>query len=148
MLQRGDERQPDRLARHGHVRRIGLGDEGALRDRLDPGHLRARVQVGLERFLRGAEVHRQCAALTPLQRVDAHVRGDAVQPRTQRGTALEALEATPGTEQGLLHRVLCLERRAEHAVAVAGQLTPVLLQLILDRAGPNGRRRVPHRGQS
>ena len=42
--------------------------------------------------------------------------------------ALEAVEAAPRPHHRLLHGVLGLERRAEHPVAVAGQLDPVPFQ--------------------
>ena len=44
------------------------------------------------------------------------------------------VDAAPGPHHRLLHGVLGLEARAEHPVAVAGQLPPVRLELLLDRA--------------
>ena len=66
------------------------------------------------------------------QHVETHVRGDLVQPGAHRGAALEAVHRLPGAEQGLLHGVLGLGARAEHAVAVGGQLPSVLVELALD----------------
>ena len=66
----------------------------------------------------------------PLEHVEADVRRDPVEPRPQRGAALEPVEAAPGPHERLLHRVLGLERRAEHPVAVAGQLDPVPLEVM------------------
>jgi len=53
---------------------------------------------------------------------------DAIEPRPQRRSALETLEAPPSAEQCLLHGVLGLERRSQHPVGVGGQLHPMLLQ--------------------
>src|SRR5581483_11874933 len=68
-------------------------------------------------------------SLAAAQHVEARVGGDAVQPGSQRGTSLEAVDAAPRPHERLLHGVLGLEARAEHAVAVPGQLLAVLLQL-------------------
>ena len=67
----------------------------------------------------------------------ADVRRDAVQPRSQRGTALEAV-ACPRqrAHEGLLDGVLGVERRTEHPVAVAGQLSAVLLEALGDGPVP------------
>ncbi len=88
---------------------------------------------------RGAEVHRPGATLAAVQHVEADVRRDPVEPRAQRGAALEPVDAAPGPDQRVLNGVLGLERRAEHAVAVGGQLAPVLLELT-ERRGDGGRR--------
>ena len=79
---------------------------------------------------RAAEVHRPGPALRAVEHVEADVGGDAVQPRAQRGAALEPVEAPPGPHHRLLHGVLGLERRAEHPVAVAGELGAVRLQAV------------------
>ena len=60
----------------------------------------------------GPEVHRAGAALRRSQHVDAHVAGDAVEPRPHRRAALEAVDRLPGPHEGLLHRVLGLRARA------------------------------------
>ena len=113
------------------LRRVAFGCDGAGRNRLDPGHLRQGVQVRLDRLARGPEIHRPRPALAGVQHVEADVRRDPVEPRAQRCTALEAVETSPGAEQGLLHGVLGLERRAEHSVAVGGELRTVLFELFL-----------------
>src|SRR4029077_16677730 len=51
-----------------------------------------------------------------------------IEPRTQRRPPFEAVVGTPGTDQRLLDGVLGLERRAEHAVAVARELGAMLLE--------------------
>src|SRR5215213_9806402 len=86
------------------------------------------------------------AALAAAHHVEADVRRDAVEPRSERGAPLEAVVAAPRADQRLLHRVLGLERRAEHAVAVADELAPVPVEAALEvvGAGPDGERRVLH----
>ena len=54
--------------------------------------------------------------------VERDVRGDAVEPRARRGPALEPRQPAPRPQQRLLHRVLCVVQRPEHAVAVRQQL--------------------------
>ena len=133
MLQGRDEREPDRLARESDFRRIAVGHDEAVRDGLDPRHLRQRVQVRLDRLPGWAEVHRPCTPLAAVQHVEADVRRDAIEPRPQCRTALESIEAPPGADQRLLDGVLGLEGRSQHPVAVAGQLRPVLLEPLLQR---------------
>src|SRR3712207_8932066 len=50
---------------------------------------------------------------------------DPVQPGAQRRTALEIGQPAPGPHHRLLHGVLRVEGRAEHAVAVPDQLAAV-----------------------
>ena len=83
---------------------------------------------------RTREVHRTGPAVATVEHVEAHVGGDAVEPRPQLRAALEAVVGAPGAHHGLLHRVLGLERRTEHPVAVGGELAAVPLQDVLDRA--------------
>ena len=135
MLQRGDEREADRLPLDGRVRGIG--------HRLDPRHLGKHVEVLDDRLLRRPEIHRARAPLSGVQHVQADVRRDAVEPRAQRRAPLEVVEAAPRAHERLLHRVLGLERRAEHAVAVRGQLGAVLLELRL--TGADGLLHSAHR---
>ena len=108
-------------------------------DRPDPqvlGKRRAGQRIARRRR---AQLHRQRPPAPGFEHVDAHIRGDAEQPRPQRRPPLEAVERPPGANERLLHGVLSLERRAEHPVAVAGQLGAVVLQLALEHA--NGGRR-------
>ena len=132
VLQRGDEREANRL--------VLDRDVGGIRDRLDPGHLGRDVQVALDRLSRRAEVHRHGAPLPAAQHVEADVRGDPVEPRFDRGPALEAVEAAPGPDERLLDSILGFERRGEHPVGVRGQLRAVPLELGLELAGDGGRR--------
>ena len=122
MLERGHEREADRLARLGYVRRV-------VRERLDPRDLGQRVQIGSDRLLGGTEIHRSSPALAPVQQVEANVGRDAVEPGAQLGAAFEAIDALPRAQERFLDSILCLERRAEHSVAVGGQLPAMLLEL-------------------
>jgi hypothetical protein len=58
------------------------------------------------------------ASLAVADRVETAVRGDAVEPRAQGGTAFEPGEAAPGGDQGFLNQVVGVVDRAEHAIAV------------------------------
>ena len=94
VLERGDERQPDRLAGHRHLGRVRRPRASALSGI-------GSIQVTSERvcrlasigLARRAEVHRQRAPLAAVQHVEADVGGDPVQPGAQRRAALEAVEA-------------------------------------------------------
>ena len=118
--ERGDEREAQGVAL--------LRELVRRRERGDPGHLRQLGEVLEQRLLRRPEIHRPRPALAPGERVVADVRRDPVQPRLERRAALEPVERAPRAHHRLLHRVLGVERRAEHAVAVAGQLAAVLLE--------------------
>ena len=146
MLERGDERQPDALARHGDLRRVALGDEQAVRSRLDPGRLGQDVQVGGIGLDRGAEIHRPRASLPAAQHVETDVRCDAIEPRAKRRPALESIVRAPRADERLLDGILRLERRRQHPIAVAGELGSALLQPPFDlcRVRPVGDRRVLH----
>ncbi len=108
----------------GATRSSGIGST-----QVDSGQ---QVEVAGDGLLRRPEVHRQGAALASFDHVEADVRRDPVEPRAQRGPALEAVEATPRAHERLLDGVLGVERRAEHPVAVAGELSAVLLEALGD----------------
>ena len=133
VLQRRDEREPDRLPGGGDLGRVTVdGDDALVGDRLDEGVLGlGREDGGLDRRRR-AEVHRPGSALGRAEHVDADVVGDPIEPRLHRRSAFEAIDRLPGPHKGLLHRVLGLGARAEHAVAVAGELAPVGLELVVE----------------
>ena len=84
-------------------------------------------RIGAQEFL--------LPALLPAEHVEADVRHDAVKPRAQRRAALEAVVSPPRAQHRLLHGVLGLERRPEHAVGVRGQLTSVSLEIELQFLG-------------
>ena len=131
MLQRRDERKPDRVV---------LDHESAgSRHRLEPRHLGRDVQVLDDRLLRRArspsDARRRFARL---EHVEADVRRDPVEPRPERRPALEAVDPPPGPHERVLDGVLGIERRAEHPVAVPGQLRAVLLELAGEQRGGRG----------
>src|SRR5262249_29651769 len=61
------------------------------------------------------------------QSVEAAVGCDPIQPRAYRRPGFEPGDVLPGGEERLLDGVLSVLGRAEHAVAVQLQLTPVSL---------------------
>src|SRR6185437_3428450 len=75
------------------------------------------------------DIHGQRASRSAVEHVDAHVRRDPVEPRTQPGVIIESRQCPPCPEHRVLHRVFGFVRRAEHPVAVANQLAAVPLQL-------------------
>ena len=104
VLQRRDEGEPDRLARLRDLGRIAvLGHCEPVRHRLDPGDLRERVQVLLDRLAGRPEVHRPRAALAavracPCRRSSRCGRARSAAPpgpRSGRGSARRA-RASPG----------------------------------------------------
>ncbi len=133
VLQGGDEREPDRVAVGDHVTGIG-------RQRGQP-QLLGRLGCGERRGGGGrAQVHRDGAAAPLAQQVQADVGGDAVDPRPDGGAPLEARLAPPGPDHRLLCRVIRLERRPEHPVAVADQLGPQRRDLLGHHASTLARR--------
>ena len=85
------------------------------------------------------EVHRARPALLAAQHVETDVRHDAVQPRAQRGSPLEPVEALPRPQERFLDGVLRLETGSQHPVGVRGELGPVPLQLELELVRPRDR---------
>jgi hypothetical protein len=133
VLEGSDEGQADRVPHRRHIGRVSIDRyHPSIGDRLDPRLLGAVVEH--RRLDPGGrpEVHRTGPALGRPVHVEAHVGGDAVQPRPQRRAALEAVQAAPGGEERLLHRVLGLGSRTQHSVAVGGQLATVVLDGLLD----------------
>src|SRR5215469_1850033 len=60
-------------------------------------------------------------------RIEAGVRGHAVEPRAQGRTFLQAVAIPPGAKQSFLHRVLGVMQGAEHPVTVDQQLVTMTL---------------------
>ena len=94
-----------------------------------------RPEVRLDRGRGRAHLHGPGPALDVALHVDAHVGGDAVQPRPHARATLEGVRIAPGPQHRLLDGVLGLEARAEHPVAVPGQLPPEGLQVGLGQVG-------------
>ena len=121
------EREADRV--------LGDGGVGGVGQWFEPGRFGFGVEVLFYWCLRRAQVHRARAALRALQHVQADIGGDAVEPRAQGRALFEAVERAPSAHEGFLDRILGVERRAEHPVAVRGQLGPMLLELAEVRRG-------------
>ena len=120
VLKRRDEGEPDasRAPRPRPPGRLGRrAPSGSARSSVTSGSVCRFASIG---SLRRAEVHRPRAPLAAFEHVQADVGGDPVEPGAQRRPALEAVEAAPGADQRLLHRVLGLERGPEHPIAVPG----------------------------
>src|SRR5690606_21403918 len=81
-------------------------------------------------------VERLSPALSLRQEVEANVGRDAIEPRTERGAALEPVQAPPSANQRLLNGVVRVEHGAQHAVTVSRQV----------RAEPFEIRRARHGG--
>src|SRR5919197_107631 len=110
--------------------------EGRLAEVHDPRRLRATLQalalVGDldRRILQRARLRHAAPALEPsLGLIDS----DAVQPREERGAALEALDAPPGTQERFLRDLLRLVHVAAHAEHHRMQAIGVLADELLER---------------
>ena len=88
--------------------------EEVVGERLEPRHLAQRAQGPRLRAPVGAA-----------DRVEADVRRDAVEPRAERGRAVERVSAAPRAQERLLHGVLGVLEGAEHAIRVHTQLGPI-----------------------
>lgn len=72
--------------------------------------------------------------------------GDPVEPGAHARAPLEPAGRPPGPQHGLLDGVLGLRRGAEHPVAVAGQLTAMVLEILHRDPHPRGHGRSVPRG--
>ena len=138
LLQRRDERQLDALAQL--VARRRIGDSGLV------GELRVGIRLEEHRLghRRAEVVHRRSgrtvldgeqAARSLGRQPVARVRGDPVQPRSQRAASLEAVQAAPRAEQRILERIVGVLDRPEHPVAVRVQVTAMRLHEATERIG-------------
>ena len=144
-LQRGDEGQADGLPQQDvGLRVVGGGQHLDVRDRLDEGLLGQCRAEPVGRHAGGAEVDGPLPALAPLDGVEADVGGDAIQPGPHRGATLVPLGRPPRPQQRLLHGVLGLVHRAQHPIAVTGQLRPVATQRRLDLTATGHVRQIRH----
>src|SRR4029450_4001165 len=82
------------------------------------GETRRRRRLGHRRNLLGG------SARVAAEKIETAICGDSIEPRPERGTALELTEATPGREQGLLEHVFGVLQRAEDPIAVQLKLAP------------------------
>jgi hypothetical protein len=99
----------------------GKPSEAGVRVGLEPkrlGETRRRRRLGHRRNLLGG------SARVAAEKIETAICGDSIEPRSERGTALELTEATPGREQGLLEHVFGVLQRAEDPIAVQLKLAP------------------------
>jgi hypothetical protein len=118
-LQGCQKRELDRLPLDDHRVRL-LGARGYL--------VEQRVRIRLEPRHFGKRVHRRQPPRAASDRIQADVRRDAVEPRSDEGAALEAVAAAPRAQERLLHGVFGLIERGQHPIAVDMQLAPVALR--------------------
>src|SRR5260370_40653140 len=59
------------------------------------------------------------------ERIEAQIGGDAVQPGPVRSRTREGRAFLPCAQQGLLHEVFGVVKRAQHAIAMHEQFTPI-----------------------
>ena len=87
------------------------------------------VGIGLKRtvyrLLSLRTFQRLQSAGPALEKVEAGVRGDAVEPGPDHGASFEACPAPPRPQQRLLYHVFRLIEGAEHPVAVQVELSPI-----------------------
>ena len=128
-LEGGHERQRDGLACLDAGIGAGCGVLDPLQEQvgvgLQPHHVAGGVRLGV-----GACRHGDSRGLTPARGAQSHeapVGRDPVQPGAYRRPDLEPADVLPGGEERLLDGVLSVLGRAEDAVAVQLQLTPVSL---------------------
>ena len=129
MLERGDERQLYRLALLVTCvgRRVAVGEPELLVGiRLDPHGFDERRPRVVRRGRRSV-VDREQALVPALERVQAGVRRDPVEPGPERASPTELGQPAPRAQQRLLEDVLGVLERAEHPVAVSVELGSVLL---------------------
>jgi hypothetical protein len=67
------------------------------------------------------------------KRIKTGIGGDAVEPGAKRPTSIEALEAAPGAQIGLLNSVLRFVQRAKHAVAMHPEFATERLRELFKR---------------
>ena len=141
MLDRGEERELDRLSSDDGVPRLQTLVEQKVGVRLQPGKvgrwLRARGELG-----GGAGLERHDAARPPLEEPQAGVRRDPVEPGAESGLAPVSRPPGPRSQEGLLERVLRVLERAEHPVGVNLKLAAIALDELRERSLVSGGRRA------
>jgi hypothetical protein len=109
-----------------------LEAERVVRVRLEPHVLDDRHAGRGMRVCSGAVVDRQHALRSPRDLGQTRVRGDRVQPRSQRAATLETSQPAPRPQQRLLQRIVGVEDRTEHPVAVGVKLAAERLDQVLE----------------
>jgi hypothetical protein len=132
VLEGGDERQANAVAGGRKLGRIGaIPQDQRVGDGRHPDpvgqHFLQRCDHWWERR---PHIHGECPALAPPEHVQADVGRDAVQPRPHAGAPLEALSRPPSPQHRLLDRILGVEARADHPVAVPPELAPVSSEIL------------------
>ena len=94
---------------------------------LEPDGLGHRIGESVVRVSRGSVVDRQHPLGSSLDRAQARVGRDPVQPGAKRTSQFESRQSAPGAQQRLLQRIFCFGVGAEHAVAVGVKLVAVRL---------------------
>ena len=141
VLEGGDEGQPDRLPGLGHLGRVAVGGRSpGRRGSADPGVL---GPGGAGEARRPAPAGPRSMARARRWRPRSMSRQTLVAIRYSHERSAERPSklsiALPGPHHRLLDGVLGLEGRAEHPVAVAGELPAVLLQVVFQPdLAPNG----------
>ena len=131
VLDGGEVGDLHRLPAHGYG--VGLLPCGCRRleqvigIRLQPRDLFGRVHRDRKIGARRHDIRGQNTPTAAFQRVEAHVRGDPVQPRADRGPALERRPGLPCAQERLLEGVVGVINGAEHPVAVDVEPPPVLV---------------------
>src|SRR4051794_28177194 len=88
------------------------------------------IGIGVEMHWLALLPHRYdnlAAACALCQHCQTDVRGDPIEPGTEWGAWLEAIELAPGAQQCLLERIIRVCERAEHPIAMDMQL-PLMRQ--------------------
>ncbi len=129
VLQRCYEGEPDALPKHRLLGRVRVRrDHARVGNGLEPVGPWALHERVVERA-HGTLFHRTRSARAVGEGVETHVGRDPVEPGPERRAPIESLEASPGTNQGLLDGVIGVHGRAQHPVAVSGQGGAVGLEL-------------------
>ena len=124
VLQGCDERELDALALL--IAGVGGGERVLEFDApvwvgLDPDGLDERFREWIVWVGRGAVVDREHSVGPSLDRLQAGVGGDRVEPGFERAAAFESGQRSPRAQQRFLERVLGVLHRAEHPIAVGVQ---------------------------
>lgn len=99
VLQSGNKREPDRIAiDDDHYGGIIDVAQRRIRDRFQPGNLVALDQIVGRVRTRCAEAGREWTPRSPLQRGQAGIRRDAVEPGPERRLAFVAVEPAPSPD--------------------------------------------------
>lgn len=125
MLQRGNQRKPDRIAIDDHDGGIIDVAQRRIRDRFQPGNLVALDQIVGRVRTRCTEAGREWTPRSPLQRGQARIRRDAIEPGPERRLAFVTFEPAPSPDERLLDLVFGVVNRPHHAIAVRQQLAAV-----------------------